>query len=69
VSYLTEYRISKSIELLADSSRSMTEIAWKCGFSGSSYFTETFRKRLGCTPTEYREKRLAQTHQTKQVFP
>ena len=42
--YLTEYRISKSVELLANPDLSVTEIAMQCGFSGSSYFTETFRK-------------------------
>jgi AraC-like DNA-binding protein len=55
--YLTEYRIGKSAELLISSSLNVTEIAEQCGFGGASYFTETFRKIMGCTPTEYRSKR------------
>ena len=55
--YLTEYRISKSIELLSNPDLSVTEIAMQCGFSGSSYFTETFRKAIGCTPSDYRMRK------------
>lgn len=56
ISYLTEYRLEKSIELLNNPSYSITEIALKCGFNSSSYFTEIFSKNIGCTPSEYRKK-------------
>lgn len=54
--YLTEYRISKSVELLIGGKNSMTDIAMLCGFGSSSYYAETFHKVLGCTPTEYKAK-------------
>ena len=57
VEYLTEYRIGKSAELLLSSGFNVTEIAEQCGFGGASYFTETFRKIMGCTPTEYRQRK------------
>lgn len=56
VEYLTEYRISKSVELLMAGKNSMTDIAMLCGFGSSSYYAETFHKVLGCTPTEYKAK-------------
>lgn len=56
VEYLTEYRISKSLDMLHDVSLNITEISFACGFSGSSYFTETFSKIMKCTPSEYRKK-------------
>lgn len=56
--YLTEYRLEKSTELLINSFYSITEVALQCGFSNSSYFTETFHKYLGYTPSEYRKKSL-----------
>ena len=56
ISYLTEYRLDKSIEMLNNSSYSITEIALHCGFNSSSYFTEIFSKNLGCTPSQYRKK-------------
>lgn len=54
--YLTEFRLHKSTELLADTDLTVTEICYAVGFSGASYFTETFIKYLGCTPTEYRKR-------------
>ncbi|MDD3279794.1 MAG: AraC family transcriptional regulator [Lachnospiraceae bacterium] len=54
--YLTEYRLQKSMELLMDTDLTITEICYDVGFTGASYFTETFRKSFGCTPSEYREK-------------
>ncbi len=54
ISYLTEYRLEKSIELLTDSNYSITEIAHQCGFNSSSYYTEIFHREIGCTPSEYK---------------
>ena len=56
VEYLTEYRISKSVELILTGKNSMTDIAMLCGFGSSSYYAETFHKVLGCTPTEYKAR-------------
>ena len=56
VEYLTEYRISKSVELILGGKNSMTDIAMLCGFGSSSYYAETFHKILGCTPTEYKAR-------------
>ena len=56
VEYLTEYRISKSVELILIGKNSMTDIAMLCGFGSSSYYAETFHKVLGCTPTEYKAR-------------
>lgn len=56
ISYLTRFRLEKSLEYLPDASLSITEIALRCGFNSSSYFTELFRKELGLTPSQYRKK-------------
>jgi len=53
--YLVQYRLGKAAELLVSTDDSVTEIAFACGFSGASYFTELFRKSFGSTPKEYRE--------------
>lgn len=55
--YLIQYRINKSIELLKNTDMSITEISTTIGFSGSSYYSETFRKYLGETPTSYRKNK------------
>lgn len=52
--YLTRYRIEKACDLLNKTDKTISEIALDCGFSGSSYFTETFKKIIGITPKEYK---------------
>ncbi len=54
--YLSNYRIEKSIESLTYTNNSITEIAFACGFSGSSYYAELFHREMGVTPTEYRNR-------------
>lgn len=53
--YLTELRLRKAMELLKKTDMTVLEISYAVGFSGASYFTETFRKFYGCTPGEYRK--------------
>ncbi len=60
IQYLIGYRLSRSAELLLEPGESVTEVAFACGFSSVSYFTETFRKRFGCPPTEYRRRAMAE---------
>ena len=40
--YLSHYRLEKSIFLLRNTTMSITEIAYACGFSNTSYFCELF---------------------------
>ncbi len=56
--YLANYRIEKSIESLTYTNKAITEIAFECGFNGSSYYTELFHRKMGLTPTEYRNRLL-----------
>lgn len=51
--YLMHLRIRKSIKLLENDGVSVTEAALASGFSASSYYTEVFRRYMGCTPREY----------------
>ncbi len=54
--YLLNYRISKSIENLTGTDKSITEIAFDCGFNDSSHFIQYFKKKTGMTPQRYREQ-------------
>lgn len=56
INYLTDYRLNKSMHLLISTDMPITEIAFSVGFLGSSYYAETFKKRMNCSPTEYRNK-------------
>ncbi len=53
IEYVTGIRIRKSLPLLASREYSITEIAEMCGFSGSSYFSEMFRRHMSCSPSYY----------------
>ena len=43
--------------------RSLTEIAEALGFSGSSAFSRWFRRRFGCSPSEWRGRSQAGAQQ------
>lgn len=58
--YAISCRIRESLSLLAAGVLSVTDIAQRTGFSGSSYFTETFRRFMAMTPSEYRRQTGAQ---------
>lgn len=54
--YLIRVRVEKACELLKSPENiGITEIAIKCGFSDSSYFTLCFKSKTGFTPTKYRK--------------
>lgn len=53
--YLNHYRLDKSIFLLRNTTMSITEIAYACGFSNTSYFCELFRQYYDTTPGKYRK--------------
>lgn len=60
MNYLTQKRIFVSQELLTSTDMSLSEISQQCGFSSSSYFSQSFRKICGMTPTAYRRQFLKQ---------
>lgn len=55
--YLLDYRIGRSLELLRNSGMDVTQIAGHCGFSNPGYYARIFRRKMGCTPLEYRKRR------------
>lgn len=54
MSYVNYYRIEQAGLLLESTDLSITEIAARCGFWESSYFTKVFKKFKGTTPYRYR---------------
>ena len=53
--YLYLIRLSHAKNLLLNSDKNITEIAYEVGFSSPAYFTKTFRERKGYTPTFYKK--------------
>ena len=52
--YVTEKRIEHALFLLNTTSLQIQTIAQYCGFPDIAYFSKTFKKRIGKTPSEYR---------------
>lgn len=52
--FLREARIRKAKQMLRDTSKPVTEIAYQCGFSDPKYFSKCFKLSTGQTPTEFK---------------
>ena len=55
LNYLTRYRIHKSMELLRDCRRKVYEVAELVGYKDVTYFSATFKKGVGISPSEYQD--------------
>ena len=53
--YLMMTRLRYANNLLQDRNKTVEEIAYASGFASSSYFSESFRKEYGQSPTEMRK--------------
>ena len=54
--YLIQYRLHQSFWYLKNTDMTITEVAGAVGFSGSSYYAESFRKWCKKSPSEYRRQ-------------
>jgi two-component system sensor histidine kinase ChiS len=52
--YILSLRINKAKKLLATENISITQVADECGFYDLPYFSRTFKKHTGVTPSQYR---------------
>ena len=55
IDYLLQVRLSKAAELLLKTNLPISEVAQKCGFRDSNYFSRQFRKRYAAAPKNYRK--------------
>ena len=53
--YIQSIRFQKVIELMADSNRNISDIAYEVGFTDPNYFSKVFKKVYKKTPTVYRK--------------
>jgi len=54
-SYLTEYRVSLSCEILRKTTKTISEICIASGFRDIPYYNRVFKKLVKKTPSEYRK--------------
>ena len=53
--YIIEQRLGYASRMLVDSTKSVAEICFQSGFNNLSNFNRIFKKRKGCSPSEFRE--------------
>lgn len=54
--YIVDVRLGHAARQLVDTTNSVAEICYSCGFNTLSNFNRLFKKRKGLSPTEFREK-------------
>jgi AraC-type DNA-binding domain-containing proteins len=55
IEYLNDLRLGIASRYLVDTSKTIAEISYECGFNNLSNFNRIFKKRKGYTPKEFRE--------------
>jgi transcriptional regulator GlxA family with amidase domain len=55
VDTINEVRLGNASRMLIDTTHSITEVAYKCGFNNMSNFNRIFKKKKDCTPKEFRQ--------------
>ncbi len=53
--YIIDIRLGHAARLLVDTTMSVAEICYECGFNNLSNFNRIFKRKKGCSPTEFRE--------------
>lgn len=59
IDFVCEMRIKRAAQLIEKSEYSFSQIAYMTGFNDPKYFSRRFKKSMGVTPTEYKEKKQA----------
>ena len=54
IDYVTNLRIARACQLLSETTYTVAEICYTCGFNNLSNFIRIFKKKKGSTPQEYR---------------
>lgn len=55
--YVNRYRVNEASYLLVNTSRSMLDIAYECGFDCLRSFNRSFKRFMGVTPSEYAKRK------------
>ena len=56
IEYLQQTRVEAAKKLLENTNKQMTEVIYNSGYNDPKAFRKIFKKNVGMTPTQYREK-------------
>lgn len=57
--YIASQKLERAMELLSQTDLSVKRISEICGFENQYYFSNFFKRRVGCAPSIYRENMLS----------
>jgi hypothetical protein len=52
--YIIDIRLGYATRMLIDTTETIAEISFKCGYNNLSNFNRIFKRKKGCSPTEFR---------------
>ena len=55
IDYIIDIRLGYASRLLVDTPDSISKISFECGFNNLSNFNRIFKRKKGCSPSEFRE--------------
>jgi len=58
VDFVREIRVKRAAQFIDSGEYTFSQIAYMCGFNDPKYFTKCFKKKMGLTPSEYKENRI-----------
>ncbi|MCM3340176.1 response regulator [Paenibacillus sp. MER TA 81-3] len=56
IEYVTQARMAQACRYFQDGSAKVSAVAQLVGYEDLKYFSQLFKKHIGCTPSEYRDK-------------
>ena len=62
VDYLHSVRVQHACTMLHQGFSSVSDVAFRCGYSDAQYFSKVFKSRMGVSPRSYMEKVRVQAH-------
>ncbi|MDD3080565.1 MAG: helix-turn-helix transcriptional regulator [Paludibacter sp.] len=63
---IIDNKLRDSLELLAQSNKTVSEIAYAIGFNDSGYFSKCFKLKFGCSPSDYRKRAFSRMGEEEQ---
>jgi AraC-like DNA-binding protein len=57
MAYLDTLRLRKACHLLDYTGLTAKEISYQCGWQDASFFSRVFRRHIGMTPIQYRQRK------------
>ena len=55
IDYIIDIRLGYASRMLVDTAESISKISFECGFNNLSNFNRVFKRKKGCSPSEFRE--------------